>query len=108
METTTASIPEQQQAMTVGYSASMQAMKKRLKQDGFKGELVPPPKGEPLFLFQAIQGKNNPVNVFYDKGCSHAVFREGVPQHELRARIIQKGPFHIRGVGGMVTQAHDQ
>ena len=81
MATTTTSIPEQQQAMTVGYSASMQAMKKRLKQAGFKGELVPPPEGEPLFLFQAIQGKNNPVNVFYNKGCSHAVFREGVPLH---------------------------
>ena len=58
METTTTSIPEQQQAMAVGYSASMQAMRKRLKQAGFNGELVPPPEGEPLFLFQAIQGKN--------------------------------------------------
>ena len=48
------------------------------------------------------------MNTFYDNGCSHAVFRHGVPDNELRGRITQKGPFFIKGVGGMVTQAHDQ
>ena len=32
------------------------------------------PKGEPLFLFSSAVGKTRPINVFYDKGCSHVVF----------------------------------
>ena len=92
----------------VAYSANMQAMKKRLRQAGFKGEILPPPEGEPMFLFQAIRGRTKPVNTFFDGGCSHAVFKEGVPSQQLRARITQKGPFHMTGVGGIVTHANDQ
>lgn len=102
---------EEQSAGVVGnfaYSANLQAMKKRLRQAGFKGEINPPPEGEPMFLFQAIQGRTEAVNTFYDNGCSHAVFREGVPSQQLRARITQKGPFHMNGVGGIVTKANDQ
>ena len=32
------------------------------------------PEGEPLFLFSSAVGKTRPINVFYDKGCSHVVF----------------------------------
>ena len=90
------------------YSATLKAMKKRLRQAGFKGEIMPPPEGEPMFLFQAIQGKTAPVNTFYDNGCSHAVFKAGIPENQLRGRVTQKGPFYIKGVGGVVTHAHDQ
>ena len=90
------------------YSANLQAMKKRLKQAGFKGRIIPPPIGEPMFLFQPIQGKDKPVNTFYDIGCSHALFKEGVPGSQLKGRIVQKGPFNMKGVGGITTQANDQ
>ena len=78
------------------YSATLKAMKKRLLQAGFKGDLVPPPDGGPMFLFQAIQGKNNPVNVFYDNGCSHAVFRDGVPCCELQVELLRKALSILR------------
>ena len=46
-------------------------------------EVIDAPEGEPLFLFSSAVGKTRPINVFYDKGCSHVVFCNGVPRHEL-------------------------
>ena len=42
-------------------------------------KVIDVPEGEPLFLFSSAVGKTRPINVFYDKGCSHVVFRDGVP-----------------------------
>ena len=71
-------------------------------------EIVPVPEGEPLFLFHGAQGRNRPLNTFYDSGCSHAVFKSGVPGTELKGQLVSKGPFHIGGVGGLHTVAEDE
>ena len=71
-------------------------------------EIIPVPSGDPLFLFHATQGKTQPVNTFYDSGCSHAIFRDGIPGEQLRGQIVCKGPFQINGVGGLNTQALDE
>ena len=58
-----------------------QAVKKLKKAEKRKGgEVVPVPEGQPLFLFHATQGKTKPVMTFYDTGCSHAVFKQGIPR----------------------------
>ena len=41
-------------------------------------EVVPEPKGRPIFLFFAAKGRNKPVQVFFDNGCSDCVVREGM------------------------------
>ena len=92
----------------IGTAKAFRAMKKRLKANGFKGEINPPPSGEPMFLFFGAQGRHRPVNIMFDNGCSHAVYREGIPGKELRGMITHKGPFHMKGVGGIVTKANDQ
>ena len=58
-------------------------------------EVIEVPEGEPLFLFSSAVGKTRPINVFYDKGCSHVVFRDGVLQHELTSVMTKKGPLTI-------------
>ena len=88
-------------------SAAAKIMKKRFRSNGFKGDVRPVPQGEPMFLFFKAKGKVNGVNVFFDKGCSTAVFKEGIPGKELRGRVIKKGPFIMNGVGGIQTKANN-
>ena len=64
--------------------------------------------GQPMFLFFHVKGKTKGVNVFFDKGCTTACFREGVPGGELNGEVIAKGPFQIGGVGGIQTKANDE
>ena len=71
-------------------------------------KIVPPPMGQPMFLFFQVKGKKNGVNFFFDKGCSHACFQEGIPGAELSGEIISKGPFNIGGVGGIKTKANNE
>ena len=71
-------------------------------------KVVPPPTGRPMFLFFHIKGKNKGANLFFDKGCSTACFREGIPGGELNGKIISKGPFQIKGVGGIEAKANDE
>ena len=73
---------------------------KRTEKDKSK-EIVPVPEGEPLFLFHGAKGRNRSLNTFYDSGCSHAVFKSGIPGTELKGQVVAKGPFNIGGVGGM-------
>ena len=80
--------------------------KKKKKEN--RSELVPVPKGEPLFLFHAAQGKTGPVNTFYDTGCSHAVLQADIPFTQLKSQLVAKGPFNIGGVGGLTTIALDE
>ena len=72
--------------------------KEKLKVAAKGAEVVDIPEGEPLFLFSYAVGKTRPLNVFYDKGCSHIIFKDGVPGRELDAEITRKGPFTIKGV----------
>ena len=71
-------------------------------------ETVSPPEGSPLFLFQPVEGLQDPVNVFYDKGCSEAVFRDGIPGVQLRGTLLNKGPFQMGGVGALTTVAEEE
>ena len=64
--------------------------------------------GQPMFLFFHIKGKKKGANIFFDKGCSTACFREGIPGKELNGKILAKGPFQIKGVGGMEAKANDE
>ena len=58
-------------------------------------QVEPIPAGRPLFLFAQCKGKRNGVNCFFDKGCTEAVFREGIPGVELIGEKVTKGPFTI-------------
>ena len=70
--------------------------------------MIDVPEGEPLFLFSSAVGKTRPINVFYDKGCSHVVFRDGVPQNELVSVMTKKGPLIITGVGDTKVKIKDE
>ena len=96
-------------AHNIGPKKSQQLEKaiERLKKSE-KAELVPVPEGEPLFLFHATQGKTEPIKTFYDSGCSHAVFKEGIPGKQLKAQIVTRGPFEIGGIGGLKSTANNE
>ena len=59
----------------------IKAAAKKLRQSTAKSEgpveIVPIPDGAPMFMYQPLKGKNNPVNAFYDSGCSNACIRTG-------------------------------
>ena len=96
-----------------GFQTNLQAFntasRKLRRTEKKKGaEIVPVPDGEPLFLFHGAQGRNRPINVFYDNGCSHAVFKSGIPGTELKGQLVARGPFQIGGVGGLTTVAEEE
>ena len=95
---------------TDAYNYAVKKMKNYEKKKKVRNrvEMVPVPEGEPLFLFHAAQGKSKPVNVFYDSGCSHAIFQADIPFNQLKAQLTAKGPFTIGGVGGLTTVALDE
>ena len=98
------SMPSQQ-----GTQMLNKAVRKIRRVEKKKGaEVVPVPEGEPMFLFHPTKGKTEAVNTFYDSGCSHAVFKQGIPGDQLRGQVVNKGPFQIGGVGGLVTTAYDE
>ena len=57
------------------------------------------PDGEPMFMFSYAIGKTRPLNVFYDRGCSHVCFKRGVPVNQLNAVMTRPGPIFVNGVG---------
>ena len=74
----------------------------KLRQVAEGSKIIEVPEGEPLFLFSSAVGKTRPINVFYDKGCSHVVFSDGVPPQEPTLgsfekllRISSKSPGEI-------------
>ena len=88
------------------FNAASRRLRRTEKKKG--SEIVPVADGEPLFLFHGAQGRNRPVNVFYDSGCSHAVFKSGVPGLELKGQLVARGPFNIGGVGGLTAVAEEE
>lgn len=62
------------------------------------------PRGEPLFMFSMAVGRTRPLNVFYDRGCSHVCFRRGVPENELESHLITPGPIFVTGVGNTTVE----
>ena len=71
-------------------------------------ETVSPPEGSPLFMFQPVEGLQEPVNLFYDCGASEAIFRQGIPGKQLRGTMLAKGPFSMGGVGDIATVAEEE
>ena len=94
------------QANPQAFNTAARKLRRTEKKKG--AEIVPVPDGEPLFLFHGAQGRNRPVNIFYDNGCSHAVFRSGIPGTELKGQLVARGPFQIGGVGGLTTIAEEE
>ena len=88
------------------FNKAVRSIRRTEKKKGV--EIVPVPEGEPLFLFHAAQGRTKPVNVFYDTGCSHAVFQADIPGTQLKGQLVAKGPFTIGGVAGLTTTALDE
>ena len=93
------------QQNSASFSSAVRKMKRTEKQ---KDSIVPVPDGEPLFLFFGAKGKKRVINTFFDSGCSHAVFKKGIPGTELKGQLISKGPFHIGGVGGLTTTSDEE
>ena len=52
--------------------------------------------------------KTRPVCVFYDDGCSHSMFKEGVPGVELDGVITRKGPFAISAAGNSQVKVNHE
>ena len=104
-------MPESPSLSKVGSQVFKIAEKKLRKKSSDKQgpvEVVPIPKGEPMFMFQALRGRNKPVNGFYDSGCSNACLRTGVPGSQLKGQVLAKGPFNITGVNGVNITAQDE
>ena len=70
--------------------------------------IVAPPPGDPCFLFSYVKGKNRPLLNFYDPGCSHAMFKEGIPGKELDGIRIRKGPISISAAGDSQVAVNDE
>ena len=71
-------------------------------------EVVDVPEGDPMFLFSFAVGKTRPINIFYDKGCSHIVFKHGIPKNEIDGEITERGPLTIKGINDTRVTARDQ
>ena len=91
-----------------GEHINLKKATEKLREVAQGSRVIDVPEGEPLFLFSSAVGKTRPINVFYDKGCSHVVFREGVPQHELVSVMTKKGPLAITGVGDTRVNVKDE
>ena len=62
-----------------GVTCCIKEATKQLKEAAKGSTVLDVPEGEPMFMFSCAVGKKNPVKIFYDKGCSHVVFCQGIP-----------------------------
>ena len=73
-----------------------------------KGEhLVTELKDPPLFMFSTISGRFSDVQVFYDSGNSHVLFKEGTPEN-LYGVKTRAGPFPLGAVGDTTVWGGDE
>ena len=87
---------------------SLKEATEKLKASAKGAKIVEVPEGEPLLLLSYAVGKTRPVNVFYDKGCSHVVFKHGVPKYEIEREMTRAGPFTINGFGDTPVTVRDE
>ena len=87
---------------------SLKKATEELKKIAKGAKVVEVPEGDPLFLFSMTKGKTRPINIFYDEGCSHCVFKQGVPGGELEARMTKKGPMKLGAVGASTVTVKDE
>ena len=92
----------------MGMTRAIRNIKRLNKKHDPDVEIVNPPEGPSIFMFQGAQGLNNPVYTFYDSGCSEAIFRVGIPGNELRGSVLTKGPFKMGGVGDTSVVAEEE
>ena len=90
------------------FRAAEKKMRKNVRKHEGPVEIVPVPEGEPMFMFQALKGRTDPVYAFYDGGCSNACLKTGVPGDQLKGQVLAKGPFTIEGVNGVLIKAQDE
>ena len=98
--------PKQLLDSDVATKAVTKAVRKAAKDNSI--QVTPVPAGRPMFLFFHCKGQDKGANCFFDKGCTEAVFREGIPGKELVGQKTMKGPFVIGGVGGLECKANDE
>ena len=84
------------------------AIKKLKRKVKAPGQVVDIPVGDPMFMFFGARGRTRSLNTFFDRGCSHAVLKDGIPGNELKGTLVQEGPFDIGGVGGARIQANSE
>ena len=94
---------------SVGIDPKISSASEILKQMAGEDTIVHDvPDGEPLFMFSQIKGKNDPVNTFYDNGCSHALGKQNIVDKELDSVMIKKGLIQISVAGNStVTVNHE-
>ena len=89
-------------------SQGLKEATEKLKKKASGSKVLEVPEGDPLFLFSTTMGKTRPLNIFYDEGCSHCVFKHGVPRVELEGELTRPGPLTIGAVGGVPVTARDE
>ena len=95
-------------AQNVFYSQGLQSATDVIKKLA-KGAVVRPlPRGDPLFLFSYVSGKSRDLTCFMDSGCSHVIWRSGVPVKELDAVKTRAGPFSISAAGDTSITVQDE
>ena len=82
-----------------GIKRAVRTLNRYNKKHNPGSETVSPPEGTPIFMFFGAEGTTRPVNIFFDCGCSEAIFQEDVPGNELRGTLLTKGPFKMGDVG---------
>ena len=74
-----------------------------------RGAFVRPlPSGEPLFLFSYVDGKTRELFCFMDSGCSHVIWKTGVPIKELDGIKTRAGPFTINAAADTSVRVNDE
>ena len=71
-------------------------------------DVLPEPRGRPIFMFFPVAGINKPVLTIFDTSCSDDVVQEGIPGVEWKGCITHRGPFDMGGVGGLAAQTKDK
>ena len=85
----------------------MPVMLARLKNLTPEGDtLITKLKDPPLFMFSTISGMTREIQIFYDGGNSHCLFKTGVPA-ELWGCITRKGPHALGAVGATTVYGGD-
>jgi hypothetical protein len=85
----------------------MPEMLARLKNLTPEGDiLVTKLKDPPLFMFSSISGKTREIQIFYDGGNSHCLFKMGVPT-ELWGCLTKRGAHALGAVGATKVYGGD-
>ena len=68
--------------------------------------LITKMRDPPLFMFSSIPGMDSDVQIFYDGGNSHCLFREVTPRN-LWGCLVKRGPHPLGAVGATTVWGGD-